>query len=102
MTPRSGNAARDDQVEILEICRHVERKAVARHPSRDPHADRRQLVAADPHAGQSFDAPRLDTVVGGGPDQHLFDVAHVTMDVAPIGLQIDDRDSRRSGPDRGT
>ena len=47
-----GDAARHDQVEIVEIGGHVEREAVARDPARDADADRRELLVADPDAGQ--------------------------------------------------
>ena len=36
----------------LEVGADVEREAVAGDPPRDAHADRRQLVVADPRAGQ--------------------------------------------------
>ena len=53
-----GDAARHDQIEIVEIGRDVERKSMAGDPARDAHADRRELFAADPDAGQPCDACR--------------------------------------------
>ena len=53
-----GNTARHDQIEVVEIGGDVEREPVARDPPRDADADRRQLVAPDPHARESLDARR--------------------------------------------
>lgn len=85
------NAARNDQIEVLQIGRDVEREPVARHPSRDPDADRRQLLASDPDAGQAVDTAGVDAVVGSGANQDLLDVADVSVDVLSIGFQIDNR-----------
>ena len=45
----------------------------------------------DPDAGQPGHAAAVDAVVGRHADQHLFQVAHVAVHVAAIGLQVDDR-----------
>ena len=42
-----------------------------------------------------------DAVLREGADQHLLEVAHVAPDVAPVGAQVDDRDSPRAVPARG-
>ena len=39
-----GDPARDDQAELVEIGRDVERKPVARHPTGDAHPDRGQFL----------------------------------------------------------
>ena len=46
----SGDAAGDDQSEVVEIGATLKRKAVARDPAGDADADRGQLVVADPRA----------------------------------------------------
>ena len=84
------HAARHDQVEIVEVGRHVEREPVARHPPGDSDADRGQLAVAHPDTRQPRHAPGFDAVVGRHPDQHFLEIAHVAVDVAAVGLQIDD------------
>src|ERR687887_942640 len=61
--------ARHDEIEVREIGRHVERETVARNPSRDPHTDRGQLVASDPHAGESRYTDGINAVAHGGADE---------------------------------
>src|SRR5262249_33607040 len=85
------DAARNDEVEIAEVGRHVESKAVARDPPRYPDADGRQLLASDPDAGQPPDPAGPDAKIRGRADEHLLEIANVTVDVAAVGLQIDDR-----------
>src|SRR5262245_22032377 len=85
-----GNTARHDQIEVVEIGRDVQREPVARNPSGDADADRRKLVAADPDAGESFDAPGVDAVVARWTNQYLFEVADVAVDVAAIRPEIHD------------
>ncbi len=63
---------------------------MAGDPTRDPHADRGELLPADPHAGEPGDAARFDAERRGDPDQHFLDVAHVAVHIAAIGFEIDD------------
>src|SRR5512138_1900550 len=85
-----GNTTRHDQIEVVEIGSDVQREPVARNPSGDADANRRKLVATDPDAGESFDAPGVDAVVARGTNQHVFEVADVAVDVAAIRPEIDD------------
>ena len=90
--PFVGDAAGDDQVELREVGVHVEREAVARHPARDAHADRRELGVLPTQMPVSpAMRPASMPNARDGPDQHLLEVAHVTVHVAAIRLQIDDR-----------
>ena len=50
--------AGDDELEIIQVGHHVERKAVAGDPARNPDSNRTQLIGADPRARQPLDAPR--------------------------------------------
>jgi len=59
--------------------------------SADPDADGANLLGDDPSAGQPFDPPGLETVLGRHPDHDLFEIPHVPMNVTAIGPQIDDR-----------
>src|SRR5580704_14936049 len=61
-----GDAAGDDQVEVVQIGGHVERKTMARHPSSDTNADGSQLVLADPDASQARHTSGCNPVVGSG------------------------------------
>ena len=63
---------------------------MARNPSGDADANRRQLVAADPDAGESVDAPGVDAIVARGTNQHVFEVADVAVNVAAIRPEIHD------------
>src|SRR5688572_28890948 len=40
------DAARHDEIEEIEVGRHVERESVARYPARDAHTNRTYLVGA--------------------------------------------------------
>jgi len=88
--PAIRNAARHDEVEMAEVGRMVQRETMARDPPRNPDADGGQLLVPDPDAGESPDAPGLNTVIGRGPDHHFFQVTDVTVNVTTIRLQVDD------------
>ena len=85
------DAARNEEVEMLELGIDVEGKAVARDPPRDSHPDSRQFVVADPHAGEPRQPVRRNPEGSYGLDQHRFQVANVAMDVTSIGPKIEDR-----------
>src|SRR5690606_40811705 len=57
----------------------------------DAHADRRDLLVPDPHAGQPRLPAGADAVAGEGPNEGLLDVADVAMEVTPVGLEVEDR-----------
>jgi len=86
-----GDAARDDQAEAVQIGCHVDRESMARDPSRDPDANRRELLTPDPYAGESLDAVSRDPVVGSRPDQDFLEIADILVNVAAIRLQVDNR-----------
>lgn len=86
-----GDATRDDQIEATEIRCDVQCEPVAGDPPRNADADGRQLFAPDPHAGQSFDATGLDTVVGRDADQDFFEIANVPVNIATVRIQVEDR-----------
>src|SRR4029077_15527982 len=44
----------------------------------------------DPDAGFAWDAIRCDAEIGGGTDHGLFEGAHVPVDVAADGTEIED------------
>ena len=89
-----GDAAGHDQVEEAKVGRNIQRKAMAGHPARNPHANGRQLGAparARPDAGQPLDPSRVYAEIAGRTNQHFFEIAHITMYIAPIGTKVDDR-----------
>src|SRR4029079_11482197 len=83
--------AGNDQTEIVEVGRDVEGEAMAGDPAGNPNPDGRQLFGAHPDAGESLDPAGRHAVVGGSPNQHLLEVAHVAVHVAPLRLQVEDR-----------
>jgi hypothetical protein len=85
------NAAGNDQIKMVELGVDVECEAVTRDPSRDAHPNGRDLLVAHPDAGQPFDAAGIDTVIGGRANEDRFEIAHVTVNVATVGVQVDDR-----------
>jgi hypothetical protein len=91
--------ARDDQIEVLEICRHIERKTVAGYPARNADTDGGQLLATDPHSGEALHAARVDPVLASRTNQHLFEIANVSMNILTIRFEINDRIANNlSGP----
>jgi len=59
-------------------------------PSSDVNSDCRNFSASRMYAGQTIDAKAFDIKVSHGPNQDLFEVAHVTMNVFAVGTEIDD------------
>ena len=59
--PKVGVAARDDAVEISEVGRQIERESVADHRAVELDADRGQLFALAPDAGQTGAGRRRTT-----------------------------------------
>src|SRR5207244_13454582 len=75
---------------IVEISRHVQREAVAGDPAGDPDPDGGQFFASHPDPGEAVHAARRDPVVARGSYEHVLEIAHVAMDVAAVGIEIDD------------
>ncbi len=59
-------------------------------PAGDAYTDRADLLVSDPDARESGDAPRLDVERAERADDGLLDVADVAVQVAAIGLQVED------------
>ena len=85
------DAARDDEVERIEVGRHVEREAVQGHPLLHVDADARDLAARGPHAGQSGVAIRLDAEVAERLDQHVLEPPQVPVEVLAMCPEVEDR-----------
>src|SRR5258708_30739031 len=77
-----GDAGGDDQAEVVEVGRYVERKAMTRNPAGDAHTDGRQFLLPDPDSGQSIDTMRADAVIARRAHQDVFEIAHVAVHVA--------------------
>ena len=88
------DAARDDVVEHREVGIDVEREAVTRAHRRDLHADRGDLLVADPHAGEPVLAVRVDAEAGERVDQRGFEPADVRDDVGRAVAPLRQRDDR--------
>ena len=63
---------------------------MAGDPARDPDPDRRQLVLPDPRAGQAVNAAGLTPNAAAVAIITCFEIAHVPVDIAAVGTQIDD------------
>src|SRR6185503_3078035 len=85
------DAARNNQLEIFQPGVDVEREPMARDPAGDANADRTNLFSPDPRARQAFNAMRRDGIVGANANHHLFKIANVSMHIAPVGTQIENR-----------
>ena len=94
VTPRSTNAARDDVVEHGEVGIDVEREPVPGTPTRDLHADGRDLLVGHPHAGEPRLPVCLDPESGEDGDQRVFEAPHVGHDVAQAVAPLGQRDDR--------
>src|ERR1044072_2618131 len=60
-------------------------------PPRDAHADRRDLVVADPDAALPLGARGGDAVLGARADQHFLEIRHVLAHVAIPFPEVEDR-----------
>src|SRR2546426_6743880 len=80
-----------DQPEMFQIRRHVEGKPVARNPPGDTNPYRSNLIGTNPRSRESLYPAGDNSVIAADPNHHFLDIAHVTMDVLPIGPQVDDR-----------
>src|SRR6185503_16842202 len=85
-----GNSARNDQTEIIELCRYVQRKPVHGNPAGDAHSDCCQFLVAYPNTGQPGDASGGDVEICGCPDEDLLDVAHIAPHVTSIRSEVND------------
>jgi hypothetical protein len=86
-----GDAAGDDQAEIVQIGADIEGEPVTGYPAREAHTDRGQFVATHPDAGQARDPRRRDPEIACHPYEDFFEVTHVAVDVATIGIEVNDR-----------
>src|SRR3954470_21038985 len=94
MAERGDTLIRDatghDEVEMAEVGGDVQGKAVAGYPSGDSDTDSRKLLVADPHAGQHRHPGSRHAEPEYRTNQHLFQIANVTVNVTAIRAQVDD------------
>ena len=81
--------ARDDHLEVTQISADVEGESMARDPAGNPYPNRTDLFISYPHTRQSVYTQTSDPKIRDRADQHFLDVAHVAVDVAPVGPEID-------------
>ena len=90
-----GDPARDNQPELVEVGRHIERKPVAGDPAGNPDADRRQLFqparGIDPGAGEPCLPRGHDTERRRDANHDILEVADIPVHVEAVGPQIQDR-----------
>ena len=89
-----GNPARDDQVEVTagrSSTLNANPWLVIQREIRTPMAASLSVAIADPDAGQARRyAPPATPNAAAVADQHLFEIAHVAVHIAPVGVQVDD------------
>src|SRR5690606_25618703 len=84
-------AAGDDGVEELQIRGNVEGESVGCDPAgRDAHAYGGDLLAGGPDAGEPRHASGGDGEGGERADESFLDVADVAVQVAAVGLEVQD------------
>jgi len=100
--PHRGDTAGNDEVEVTEIRRDVEGKAVPGDPIASMNADRRDLAIVDPDTGVRR-APRSRELVRRERlDEKFLNLALVPVQVALLLLQVDDGVADElSGPVKG-
>ena len=93
--PFVGDPARDNQPELIEVSRHIEREPVAGDPAGNPDADRRELFQParrfDPHAGEPLLPHGRDTERRSDANHDFLEVADISVHVEAVGPQIEDR-----------
>src|SRR4051812_25188914 len=82
--------ARHDGSEAAQVRVHVDGQPVHGDPATDAHADRANLVLADPGAVEPCRTLRADAVVGAAADHDFLQILHVAAYVFTIRLQIED------------
>src|SRR5438552_150491 len=80
-----------DQAEVCQVRHHIEGKPVARNPPGDTNPYRSDLIGTNPGSRESLYPASDNSVIAADPNHHFLDIPHVTMDVLPIGPQVDDR-----------
>src|SRR5262245_58327781 len=86
----TANAARNDQLKVIQIGGDVERETVHGHPARDANANSRELFLAHPYAIATAWF-RLHPEIARRADQHFLNIAYVAAYVLTPGRQLDDR-----------
>jgi hypothetical protein len=85
-----GDATGHDHRKAAKVGCHVDGEPVTRHPPRNPHPNRRELVGPHPDARQSGDASGGDLEVSGRSKNRFFEISDVTVHIAAIGLEVED------------
>src|SRR5262245_66525655 len=72
---------RMDEFKGVEIRGHIQREAMIAHPASDRDAERRDLLAGDPHTGAPGDGFGLETPALEGADERRLEVAEEPVQV---------------------
>src|SRR5579885_673375 len=83
--------ARDDPIEEGQVAVHVQRQPMQRDPAADPHANRRNLARADPHAGELVAAAGADSINRKRVYDSALQRPQIRMNVARRTLQRHNR-----------
>jgi hypothetical protein len=86
-----GDATWDDETERRKVVGYIQSESVRRHPTRDAYADGAELGVSQPYARMLRDALSGDSEVGACSDHDLLEIANVTMDVAAVGGEVENR-----------
>ena len=82
----TANAARNNQLKVIQIGGEVERETVHRNPARDANSYRRELFLSHPDAHEIAPARfRFHPEIARRADQHFLNVADITANVLTPG-----------------
>ncbi len=82
----------DDLLEVAQVGGDVERKAVLRHAAgAELDANRGDLCAADPHAGQPCGAVGHNAIASQRDDDRLLQHPQVAQHIAAVARELEDR-----------
>jgi hypothetical protein len=74
---------------MIKVGRNVKGESVARDPAGNPDAYGPELLSIDPRAGQPRHARCSNAKIMRRANHHFLEVTHIPVDIASIGLQIE-------------
>lgn len=85
------DAARNDEIEVPQVCGDIEGETVAGNPAGDADANGGELFVADPDTGEALNATGRNPIVFRDANEDFLQITHVAVHVQTIGMQIENR-----------